>query len=68
MFACSGAADAAGRRIARFWQVKEERLAKMYCLAGIGGRVESILVNAQADRRYFAGRFETITVCREQES
>jgi len=48
MFACSGAADTAEIADRAVRQVNKDRLAKMYCLAGIGGRVESILVNAQA--------------------
>jgi len=48
IFPCSGAsdvgevADRAGRRLTR------SGLGKMYCLAGIGGRVEDILANAGA--------------------
>lgn len=48
IFPCSGAADVgeiadrAARRLAK------EGAGKMYCLAGIGGRVSDIIVNAQA--------------------
>lgn len=48
MFACSGAADTAEIADLAVRQVNKERLAKMYCLAGIGGRVEVIMVNVQA--------------------
>jgi uncharacterized metal-binding protein len=48
MFACSGAADTAEIADRALRQVNKERLAKMYCLAGIGGHVETITVNTQA--------------------
>ena len=48
MFACSGAADTAEIADRAVRQVNKERLAKMYCLAGIGGHVETITVNTQA--------------------
>ncbi len=54
MFSCSGAADTAeiGDRAVR--QLHREGVAKMYCLAGIGGRVELILLNAQAGKTLVA--------------
>jgi len=54
IFACSGAADVgeiadrAARRLAR------EGVGKMYCLAGVGGRVSGILVSTQAAERILA--------------
>ena len=54
MFSCSGAADTAeiGDRAVR--QVHRGGSAKMYCLAGIGGQVELILVNSQAAKSIVA--------------
>lgn len=54
IFACSGAADVgeiadrAARRLAR------EGAGKMYCLAGVGGRVSGILASTQAAKRILA--------------
>lgn len=54
IFACSGAADVgeiadrAARRLAR------EGAGKMYCLAGVGGRVSGILASTQAAERVLA--------------
>lgn len=54
IFACSGAADVgeiadrAARRLAR------EGAGKMYCLAGVGGRVSGILASTQAAERILA--------------
>ncbi len=48
MFACSGAADTAEIADRAVRQVHREHLAKMYCLAGIGGHIEPITVNTQA--------------------
>jgi len=51
MFACSGAADTAeiGDRAVRMLHKAGE--AKMYCLAGIAGDVEIIVVNSRAANR-----------------
>ncbi len=48
IFPCSGASDVGEitDRCAR--RLTKEGAGKMYCLAGIGGRVEDILVNARA--------------------
>lgn len=48
IFACSGAADVGeiADRAAR--QLTREGAGKMYCLAGVGGRVETILANVHA--------------------
>ncbi len=47
IFPCSGASDVGeiADRCAR--RLTKEGAGKMYCLAGIGGRVEDILVNAR---------------------
>lgn len=54
IFSCSGAADVGevADRVAR--RLTKNGVGKMYCLAGIGGRVNSILVNAQAASRILA--------------
>ena len=43
IFACSGAADvgAIADRVAR--EMTKKRMGKMFCLAGIGGRIEPIM-------------------------
>lgn len=48
MFACSGAADTAEIADRAVRQVNKERLARMHCLAGIGGHAEPITVNTRA--------------------
>ncbi|MGQ9650102.1 MAG: putative zinc-binding protein [Phycisphaerae bacterium] len=54
IFACSGAADVgeiadrAARRLAR------AGVGRMYCLAGVGGRVSGILASTQAAERILA--------------
>lgn len=54
IFACSGAADVgeiadrAGRKLTR------ERTGKMFCLAGVGGRVASVLKTTSAADRILA--------------
>ncbi len=52
IFACSGAADVGeiSDRAAR--RLTKEGKGKMYCLAGVGGRVPDILVNVQAAQKY----------------
>lgn len=54
IFPCSGASDVGEitDRCAR--RMTKEGLGKMYCLAGIGGRVEDILANARAVDTIFA--------------
>jgi len=58
IFPCSGAADVGeiADRTAR--RLTKEGVGKMYCLAGIGGRVNDIIVNAQA-----AGKILAIDGC-----
>ena len=48
VFPCSGASDVGeiADRMAR--RLTKDGAGKMYCLAGIGGHVESMIVNAQA--------------------
>src|SRR5512140_2927710 len=54
IFACSGAADVGevSDRAAR--RLTKEGVGKMYCLAGVGGRLEDILVNARAAQKILA--------------
>ena len=51
MFSCSGAAEIADRAVRK---VHRDGAAKMFCLAGIGGRVELSLQNTQAARSLVA--------------
>jgi uncharacterized metal-binding protein len=46
IFSCSGASDVGGIGDAAARKISEEGVAKMYCLAGIGARVEQIVSNA----------------------
>jgi uncharacterized metal-binding protein len=54
IFACSGAADVGeiSDRAAR--QLNTEGMGKMFCLAGIGGRVEGIMRTTQSAARILA--------------
>ncbi len=54
IFACSGAADVGeiSDRVAR--RLTKEGKGKMYCLAGVGGRVPDILVNVRAAQKILA--------------
>ncbi len=54
MFCCSGAADTAEIADHAVRKVHREGAGKMFCLAGIGGRVELILVNTQAAKSLVA--------------
>jgi uncharacterized metal-binding protein len=58
IFSCSGAADVGelADRTAR--RLTKEGAGKMYCLAGVGGRVPNILTNVQA-----AGKILAIDGC-----
>ena len=51
MFCCSGAADTAEIADRAVRTLHREKEAKMYCLAGIAGGVELIVVNTQAANR-----------------
>ncbi len=48
IFPCSGASDVGGLSDQAARQMAKDGTGKMYCLAGIGGRVETIMVNTQA--------------------
>ena len=48
IFPCSGASDVGRLADLSARTMTKEGFGKMYCLAGIGGRVEDILVNARA--------------------
>ena len=48
VFPCSGASDVGGLTDRAARQMTLDRTGKMYCLAGIGGRVEGILANTRA--------------------
>jgi uncharacterized metal-binding protein len=54
MFCCSGAADTAEIADRAVRKVHREGAAKMFCLAGIGGRVELILLNTKAAKALVA--------------
>jgi len=51
MFCCSGAADTAEIADLAVRQLHKAKEAKMFCLAGIAGDVELIVVNSQAANR-----------------
>src|SRR5512146_446241 len=48
VFPCSGASDVGGLSDQAARQMAKDGTGKMYCLAGIGGRVETIMVNTRA--------------------
>ncbi len=48
IFPCSGASDVGGLSDQAARQIAKDGTGKMYCLAGIGGRVETIMVNTRA--------------------
>lgn len=48
IYSCSGAADVGGLCDQAARGLTREGVGKMYCLAGVGGGVEAILVNARA--------------------
>ena len=54
MFSCSGAADTAEIADRAVRKLHREGAAKMFCLAGIGGRVELIILNTQAAKSIVA--------------
>jgi uncharacterized metal-binding protein len=51
IFPCSGASDVGGLSDQAARQITLDGTGKMYCLAGIGGRVESIMANTRAAAR-----------------
>jgi uncharacterized metal-binding protein len=48
IFPCSGASDVGGLSDQAARQMAKDGTGKMYCLAGIGGRVDTIMVNTRA--------------------
>lgn len=48
VFPCSGASDVGGLADRAARQMTLDQTGRMYCLAGIGGRVEGILANTRA--------------------
>ena len=51
VFPCSGASDVGGLSDQAARQMSGDGTGKMYCLAGIGGRVEGIMANTKAAAR-----------------
>jgi uncharacterized metal-binding protein len=51
VFPCSGASDVGGLSDQAARQISKDGTGKMYCLAGIGGRVEGIMANTKAAAR-----------------
>jgi uncharacterized metal-binding protein len=60
-FPCSGASDVGGLSDRAARQISVDQTGKMYCLAGIGGRVEGIMANTSA-----AARMLVIDGCKEE--
>lgn len=54
IFACSGAADVGGLADRAARQMTADGIGKMYCLAGIGGGVRTILETTQASSKILA--------------
>ncbi len=48
IFPCSGASDVGGLSDQAARQMAKDGTGKMYCLAGIGGRVDAIMANTRA--------------------
>ena len=61
VFPCSGASDVGGLTDRAARQMTLDGTGKMYCLAGIGGRVEEILANTKA-----AAKVLVIDGCKEE--
>lgn len=61
VFPCSGASDVGGLSDQAARQMTKDGTGKMYCLAGIGGRVEAIMANTRA-----AGRIVVIDGCEQE--
>ena len=61
VFPCSGASDVGGLSDRAARQMTLDLMGKMYCLAGIGGRVEGIMANTKA-----AARVLVIDGCKEE--
>jgi uncharacterized metal-binding protein len=61
IFPCSGASDVGGLSDRAARQMTLDQTGKMYCLAGIGGRVEGIMENTKA-----AAKVLVIDGCKEE--
>jgi len=61
IFPCSGASDVGGLSDRAARQMTLDLAGKMYCLAGIGGRVEGIMANTKA-----AAKMLVIDGCKEE--
>ena len=61
IFPCSGASDVGGLSDRAARQMTLDLAGKMYCLAGVGGRVEGIMANTQA-----AAKVLVIDGCKEE--
>jgi uncharacterized metal-binding protein len=61
VFPCSGASDVGGLSDQAARQMTKDGSGKMYCLAGIGGRVDAIMANTRA-----AGRIVVIDGCEQE--
>ena len=61
IFPCSGASDVGGLSDQAGRQMTLDGTGKMYCLAGIGGRVDGIMANTKA-----AARVLVIDGCKEE--
>ena len=61
IFPCSGASDVGSLADRAARQMALDLMGRMYCLAGIGGRVEGILANTKA-----AARVLVIDGCKEE--
>ena len=61
VFPCSGASDVGGLSDRAARQMTLDLMGKMFCLAGIGGRVEGIMANTKA-----AARVLVIDGCKEE--
>jgi uncharacterized metal-binding protein len=51
IFPCSGASDVGGLSDQAARQMAQDGTGKMYCLAGIGGRVDAIMANTRGAAR-----------------
>ncbi len=61
IFSCSGSSDVGGLTDRAARQMTQDLMGKMYCLAGIGGRVEGIMANTKA-----AAQVLIIDGCKEE--
>jgi uncharacterized metal-binding protein len=61
IFPCSGASDVGGLADQAARQMAKDGTGKMYCLAGIGGRVDAIMANTKA-----AAKVLVIDGCKEE--